>query len=153
MTARYSLDTVADFVSQEIGVTDWQAVEQATIDQFASATGDRQWIHVDVERCRRESPFGGPIAHGFLLLSLLAPMQMRLGLMPSGVSRAINAGLGEVKFQSPVLAGESVRLRVTLESIEPKGADRLLMVTSNVLEVQGKDKPALTASMAAMLYR
>ncbi|MGO1001260.1 MaoC family dehydratase [Lysobacter sp. CA196] len=153
MTQRYSFDTLGGQVGQELGVSAWLIVDQAMIDRFAETTGDRQWIHVDVERCRRESPFGGTIAHGFLLLSLLAPLQMQLGLLPEDVSRTINAGLGEVRFQAPVSAGERVRVRVTLASVEAKGEGRLLMITRNIMEIDGKDKPALVAEMAAMLYR
>jgi acyl dehydratase len=153
MSPRYSFDSLGEHVGQELGVSDWLSVDQAMIDGFAETTGDRQWIHVDVERCRKESPFGGTIAHGFLLLSLLAPLQMRLGLLPDDVARTINAGLGEVRFQTPVPAGGRVRLRVSLAAVEPKGEGRLLMVTRNVLEIDGQDKPALVAEMAALLYR
>jgi acyl dehydratase len=153
MSPRYSFDSLGEHVGQELGVSDWLSVDQAMIDGFAETTGDRQWIHVDVERCRKESPFGGTIAHGFLLLSLLAPLQMRLGLLPDDVARTINAGLGEVRFQAPVPAGGRVRLRVSLAAVEPKGEGRLLMVTRNVLEIDGQDKPALVAEMAALLYR
>lgn len=153
MSPRYTFDTLADHVGQELGVSDWRTVDQSMIDRFAETTGDRQWIHVDVERCRRQSPFGGPIAHGFLLLSLLAPLQMQLGLLPADIVRTINAGLSEVRFQAPVPAGGRVRLRVSLAAVEAKGEGRLLMITRNVLEIDGQDKPALVAEMAALLYR
>lgn len=153
MSHRYSFDHLGEYVSKELGVSAWQTVDQSMIDRFAETTGDRQWIHVDVERCREHSPFGGPIAHGFLLLSLLAPLQMQLGILPEDISQALNAGLGEVRFQAPVLAGERVRARVTLVSVQAKGEGRLLMITRNVMEIDGKDKPALVAEMAAMLYR
>lgn len=153
MIPNYSLDTLGDFVGKELGVSDWVVVDQHMINQFAESTGDHQWIHVDAERCKRESPFGAPIAHGFLTLSMLASLQMKLGTIPEGASRAMNCGVDQVKFQSPVLAGERVRARVTLKSADTKGTDRLLLVTGNVLEVEGKDRPALTADLVAMVYR
>ena len=153
MIPNYSLDTLGDFVGKELGVSDWVVVDQTMINQFAQSTGDHQWIHVDAERCKRESPFGAPIAHGFLTLSMLVPLQMQLGTIPAGVSRVMNCGVEQVKFQSPVLAGERVRARVTLKSVDAKGTSRLLLVTGNVMEVEGKDKPALTADLVAMVYR
>lgn len=150
----YGMTTAAAHIGRQLGVSGWVLVDQARIDQFGACTGDRQWIHVDIERCRQESPFGGPVAHGFLTLSLLANLQMQLGaLPPKGMSRAINAGVEGVRFQAPVLAGSRVRARVTLLSTEAKGADRILMVTQNVLEIEGSDKPALTANLVAMVYR
>lgn len=153
MIPNYSLDTLGDFVGKELGVSDWVVVDQNMIDQFAEGTGDHQWIHVDADRCKRESPFGAPIAHGFLTLSMLAALQMKLGVIPGGASRAMNCGVDQAKFLSPVLAGERVRARVTLKSADAKGADRLLLVTGNVMEVEGKDRPALTADLVAMVYR
>lgn len=153
MIPNYSLDTLGDFVGKELGVSDWVVVDQNMINQFAESTGDHQWIHVDAERCKRESPFGAPIAHGFLTLSMLVSLQMKLGTIPEGASRAMNCGVDQVKFQSPVLSGERVRARVTLKSVAAKGSDRLLLVTGNVMEVEGKDRPALTADLVAMVYR
>lgn len=149
----YNLDNIRYFVGRELGVSEWVTVEQSAISQFAECTGDHQWIHVDVERCRAESPFGAPIAHGFLTLSMVPALQMRMGMMPPGAARAINCGVNEVRFQSPVLAGERVRLRVVLQSVDGKGKTRLIAVTRNILEVEGKEKPALTADMVAMFYR
>lgn len=153
MIPNYSLDTLGDFVGKELGVSDWVVVDQNMIDRFAEGTGDHQWIHVDADRCKRESPFGAPIAHGFLTLSMLAALQMKLGVIPGGASRAMNCGVDQAKFLSPVLAGERVRARVTLKSADAKGTDRLLLVTGNVMEVEGKDRPALTADLVAMVYR
>ncbi len=152
MIPGYSLDRINNFVGRELGLSDWLIVDQEKIEQFAECTGDFQWIHVDVERCRKEGPFGAPIAHGFLSLSLLAALQMQLGCVPTGVRRAINAGVDQVKFQAPVLAGTRVRARVKLLSAEAKGDDRMLLVTRNVLEIEGNDKPALTANLIVMVY-
>lgn len=153
MTAEYRYDTVSQFVGRELGVSDWITVDQPRIDGFADCTGDRQWIHVDVERARRESPFGAPIAHGFLTLSLLAKLQMDLGVIPPDASRAINAGVNNVRFKAPVRADGRVRARVTLLSADAKGPDRLLLVTANVLEVEGEKEPAVSGELAAMVFR
>lgn len=153
MNPAYRFETVAQFVGKELGVTDWITVDQSRINGFADSTGDRQWIHVDVERARRESPFGAPIAHGFLTLSLLAKLQMDLGVIPPDASRAINAGVNNVRFKAPVRAGARVRARVTLLSAEAKSGDRLLLVTSNTLEVEGEKDPAVTGELTAMIFR
>src|SRR4029077_21224346 len=84
------------FVGRDLGVSEWVIVDQDRIDQFAACTGDRQWIHVDVDRARRESPFGGPIAHGYLTLSLVAAMVMDLGVIPPDAATALNYGLDKV---------------------------------------------------------
>ena len=104
------------------------------IDQFARTTLDEQWIHIDVERCRRESPYGAPIAHGFLTLSLLAPLLLRMGVIPTNASQAINCGIDNTRFLAPVLAGDRVRTRAELASADRKSGDRVLIVTRHVLE-------------------
>ena len=108
----YSLSTLGDFVGQELGVSDWITVDQARINQFADQTGDHQWIHVDVERARRESPFRSTIAHGYLTLSLAAACQMEMGVVPAGVVEALNYGLDRVRFLAPVTAGARIRDRI-----------------------------------------
>src|SRR6202008_157288 len=105
MNPAYRYDTVGQFVGQELGVSDWITVDQARIDTFAACTGDRQWIHVDVDRAKRESPFGTTIAHGFLPLSLLGGVMIDLGLVPEDASRVVNAGLNSVRFKAPVRSG------------------------------------------------
>ena len=110
----YSLYTLQDFIGQELGVSDWMTVDQARIDQFAACTEDHQWIHVDEDRARHESPYGTTIAHGYLTLSLLPRLRMNLGLVPDGVAHALNYGLDRVRFLNPVKAGARVRVRVTL---------------------------------------
>jgi acyl dehydratase len=104
---QYDVSTLGQFVGQELGVSDWLTVDQGRINEFADCTGDHQWIHVDVERARRESPLGSTIAHGFLTLSLLAAMQMELGIVPEGISQALNYGLNRVRFIAPVKAGHA----------------------------------------------
>ncbi|MGF6602187.1 acyl dehydratase [Paraburkholderia sp. GAS448] len=147
----YSVATIDDFVGRELGVSDWVVVDQARIDAFAACTGDRQWIHVDVERSTRESPFGGTIAHGYLTLSLLAALAMEIGLIPEDASAGLNYGLDKVRFMTPVKAGARVRNRVTLISVEKKGGGRIIVKTMNELQIEGEEKPALIAETLAML--
>ncbi len=141
----FTLDTLNDFVGQELGVIVWRTIEQEQIDQFADLTGDHQWIHVDVERARRESPFGSTIAHGYLTLSLVASLQLELGILPAGVSGALNYGVEVVRFLTPVRTGARIRNRVVLLSVEPRGDGRLLLKIRNTIEIEGETRPALIA--------
>ncbi|MGF6732025.1 acyl dehydratase [Paraburkholderia youngii] len=147
----YSIATIDEFVGRELGGSDWVVVDQARIDAFAHCTGDRQWIHVDVERARSESPFGGTIAHGYLTLSLLAALAMEIGLIPEDASAGLNYGLDKVRFMTPVKAGARVRNRVSLVSVEKKSGGRIIVKTMNELQIEGEDKPALVAETLAML--
>ncbi len=147
----YRLATVSQFVGRELGVSPWMDVTQQRVDQFAECTGDRQWIHIDVERAKRESPFGGTIAHGYLLLSLLGPSLLDLGIIPPDVPQAVVYGLDKVRFMSPVRAGARVRGRVSLVSAEDKGKGRMLLTSQCSLEIEGEEKPALMAQVLVML--
>lgn len=148
-----TFDTLKDFVGKELGVSDWITVDQAMINQFADCTGDRQWIHVDVERARRESPFRTPIAHGYLTLSLVATLAFDIGLAPEDTQAAFNYGLDRVRFITPVRAGSRVRLRTTLMSVEDKGPGQYLVKASNSIEIEGDTRLALVAETLVMLYR
>lgn len=128
----------------------WVTVDQELIDRFAVVTGDRQWIHVDVERARRESPFGGTIAHGYLTLSLLPAMRAEIGVVPAGVGQTINYGLDRVRFLEPVRAGARVRSRITLLGVEAKSSGQL-MRTLNTMEIEGADRPAMVAESLVLL--
>jgi acyl dehydratase len=147
----YTMSTVQHFVGRELGITDWVTVGQDRIDQFAACTGDRQWIHVDVERARRESPFGAPIAHGYLSLSLVAAMVMELGVIPPDAASALNYGLDKVRFVAPVKAGARVRLRASLASAEAQSGGRMLLKLQSTLEIENESKPALVAEVLCML--
>ena len=147
----YSMATTPQFVGHEFGASDWVAVDQDRIDQFAACTGDRQWIHVDVERATRESPFGGPIAHGYLTLSLVAATVMELGVIPEDAATGLNYGLDKVRFIAPVKAGARVRTRVSLISAEPQNGGRVLLKLQCTLEIEGEAKPALVAEVLCML--
>ena len=149
----FTLNTLDQFVGRELGVSDWIEIDQTRIDQFADCTEDHQWIHVDAERARRESPYGATIAHGFLTLSLLPKLRMDLGLIPDGVAHALNYGLDRVRFLMPVKTGARVRVRVTLVSVTDKGEGRLLLKSSNTVEIEGEARPALVAETLSMLIR
>jgi acyl dehydratase len=143
--------TAVQLVGRELGASDWVAVDQNRIDAFAACTGDRQWIHVDVERARRESPLGGPIAHGYLSLSLVAAMVMELGAIPPDAATGLNYGLDKVRFIAPVKAGARVRTRAHLVAAEAQGGGRMLLKLNCTLEIEGEAKPALVAEMLCML--
>ena len=143
--------TFGDFVGRELGVSDWEVVDQLRIDRFAQCTGDRQWIHVDEARAQRESPYGTTIAHGYLLLSLVAPTSLDVFIRPAGIGAALNYGIERVRFISPVRAGARVRNRIRLLAAEDKGDGRTLLTTENTLELEGSAKPALVAQVLSMV--
>ena len=146
------IDALRAKIGEEFGAFGEQVeVEQQMIDRFAELTGDHQWIHVDVERCRKESPFGGPIAHGFLTLSLLPRLRQNLGLIPDGVAHALNYGLDRVRFLAPVRTGSRIRVRVQLLSVADRGTGRTLVKTENTVEIAGEAKPALVAETLVLL--
>jgi len=147
----YSMATLPQFVGREFGLSDWVTVGQDRIDQFAACTGDRQWIHVDVERARRESPFGGPIAHGYLTLSLVAALVMELGVVPPDAAAALNYGLDKARFTAPVKAGARVRLRASLAAAEAQNGGRMLLKLQCTLEIEGEARPALVAELLCLL--
>jgi acyl dehydratase len=137
---------------QELGVSDWMVVDQARIDQFAECTGDRQWIHIDPQRARRQSPFRTTIAHGYLTLSIIGCLSQEMGVIPENTQAAFNYGLDKVRFLAPVKVGSRVRLRATLLSMEDKGPGQYLMKVANTIEIEGEEKPALMAETLAMFY-
>jgi acyl dehydratase len=147
----YTLARISEFVGRELGVSDWITVDQDRINEFAECTGDHQWIHVDVERARRESPFGTTIAHGYLTLSLLPVMQYSVGTLPEGVTAALNYGADRIRFIQPVKAGARIRDRITLMNAEDKGNGRVLVTSHHSVEIEGEEKPALVADTLAML--
>src|SRR5579871_1362756 len=114
----YTLATIADFVGKELGASDWITVDQRRIDDFAACTGDHQWIHVDVERAKRESPFGTTIAHGYLTLSLLPRLSWDSIEITQPMAMSVNYGSDKVRFMSPVPAGSRIRNRVKLLTVK-----------------------------------
>jgi acyl dehydratase len=152
MAKSMTFDDLKRMVGREVGVSPWVVVDQTMIQQFADCTGDRQWIHVDAERARRESPFRKTIAHGYLTLSLIGALIQHIGAIPENTMTAFNYGLDKVRFLAPVITGARVRLRTTLLSIEDKGRGQYLMKAANTIEIEGKKRPALIAETLAMLY-
>ncbi|WP_050929769.1 MaoC family dehydratase [Aestuariivita boseongensis] len=146
-----TFDSMAQMVGQKIGTSDWHEITQEAVNEFASSTGDHQWIHVDVERAKKESPFGGPVAHGYLTLSLIAGLSLDLGIVPKGTAAALNYGLDKVRFLAPVPVGAKVRLHVSLMSFDKKDNGQYLMKAENTIEIEGSDKPALIAETLAIL--
>jgi acyl dehydratase len=146
----HSLAELKSLTGQEVVVSDWIDISQQRVDTFAEATGDRQWIHVDVERSRRESPYGGTIAHGFLTLSLV-PGLMDTALCMTDVRVALNYGLNKVRFPAPVLVGSRVRGRIMLLAVDdiPDGAQMTWQVT---IEREGGDKPVCVAELVSRRY-
>ena len=145
-----SLTEIKNAVGREVGVSSWILVDQARIDAFAGATEDRQFIHVD-PAAAAQTPFGGTIAHGFLSLSLLSAMGAEAMLVPDGIKIAINYGLDRVRFLAPVRSGSRVRGRFTLDSVEEKAAGQVLLHHTVTVEIEGEDKPALSAVWLALI--
>ena len=137
-------------VGQELGVSDWLEVSQEQIDQFAAATGDRQWIHCDQQRAARESPYGATIAHGFLTLSLCVKLAEQIVAF-EGARLVVNYGLNRVRFPSPVKSGSNLRLSLKLLQARQL-ADSLELGYQCTLEVQGQAKPACIAEWLLRVY-
>jgi acyl dehydratase len=131
-------------IGTEVGTSSWITIDQQRIDAFAEATDDRQFIHVDPAAAAR-TPFGGTIAHGFLSLALLSRMGAEAMLVPEGLKIAINYGLDRVRFLAPVRSGSRVHGRFSLDSVEEKAPGQWLLRHSVTVEIEGEDKPALTA--------
>ncbi len=146
-----TLDEIRSRIGEEVGVSSWLTVDQPRIDAFADATEDRQFIHVDPEAAA-QTPFGQTIAHGFLSLSLLSRMGAEAMLLPEGLQMAINYGFDRVRFIAPVKSGKRVRGRFTLDSVEEKASGRVLMRHRVSVEIEGEEKPALTALWLTMIF-
>jgi acyl dehydratase len=138
-----SLADLAACVGQEVAVSEWVEISQAQVNRFAEATGDHQWIHVDVERAKA-GPFGGPIAHGFLTLSLL-PVFFESAFDIRNTRMGVNYGLNRVRFTAPVPVGSRLRARLTLQAIEPIEQGGQQMTWGVVVEREGAEKPVCFA--------
>lgn len=146
-----SLATLSSWVGREIGVSHWVRIDQSRIDRFADCTDDHQWIHVDIERAGRESPFGTTVAHGFLTVSMLARFIFEGVIEPAGLPHALNYGIDKLRFLAPVRAGACVRDRIVLGAIEDKGNGASLLTLHNTVEIEGEPKPALVATTLVMV--
>jgi acyl dehydratase len=144
------IEGLKGIVGQQIGPSEWREVTQDMINTFAEVSGDHQWIHVDIERSKAESPFGGPIAHGYLTLSLL-PMLMPQIVEITGFKMGVNYGTDKVRFPSPVPVGSRVRAGATLDSAEPIDGG-IAMVLTVTMEVEGGSKPAMVATSLSRRY-
>jgi acyl dehydratase len=145
-----NLADIGGLVGQEVAISDWLVVTQDRINAFADATGDHQWIHVDSQRARAETPFGATIAHGFLTLSLLSAL-MRDAVTVSGPRMTLNYGLNRVRFVSPVPSGSRIRARVALATVDDMG-DSIQAIWSVTIEREGGDKPAVVAEWIVRYY-
>ncbi|MGY1733337.1 MaoC family dehydratase [Geodermatophilus sp. SYSU D01045] len=150
MATTTTMAEVSGLIGEELGTSDWFEVTQDRVDTFADATGDHQWIHVDVERAKAESPFGGPIAHGYLTLSLLVPLFAQVFVV-SDTAMGVNYGLDKVRFPSPVPVGSRVRLTATLKDVE-QVAGGLQLTFAAVVEREGSEKPACIAEPVYRYY-
>jgi acyl dehydratase len=149
-TTAEGIEGVQSLVGRQLGASDWVEITQEMVNQFADATGDHQWIHVDPERAKRASPFGGPIAHGYLTLSLLPQLLPQI-VEITGFRMGVNYGTEKVRFPAPVPVGSRVRISAALDSATPfeGGVQMNLSVTA---EVEGASKPALAATVLLRRY-
>ena len=149
-----SIDELKGMIGQETGVSAWLEITQDRVNQFADVTEDHQWIHVDVERAKA-SPLGGPIAHGYLTLSLLPGLRQHgwEGVkMELGAKMAINYGLNRVRFITPVHVGKRVRLRSKLLSVEEVQPNIYQTISENTVEIEGSERPAMVAESIGRTY-
>jgi acyl dehydratase len=146
-----TLDDILAKVGREVGVSSWLLVDQARIDAFADATEDRQFIHTD-PTAAAQTPFGGTIAHGFLTLSLLSRMAPEAMLVPENIKMALNYGLDRVRFLAPVRSGRRVRGRFKLDSAEERAPGQWLLRHEVTVEIEGEEKPALTALWLGLIF-
>jgi len=150
--ANHSVANLHQHVGHDFGLSEPLVIEQSRIDQFAQCTGDHQWIHVDVDRARRQGPFGGTIAHGLLSLSLIPAVQYALGVYPADAGNILNYGFDKVRFLAPVPAGKAIVVRVELAGVEAKGPGRHLVCTKNTAYLADEPlRPVLVAESLAMV--
>jgi len=148
-----TLDELKALKGQELGVSEWHLVTQEEINQFADATHDHQWIHVDPERAKKESPFGGPVAHGYYTLSL-APYFMEQIVAVKGIRMGVNYGLNKLRYTGPVRVGKRVRLKAALAEVEDIANSAGVQVTVGMtFEVEGESKPGCVAEALYRYYK
>jgi acyl dehydratase len=148
-----SHEDLKDHVGKQIATTEWLTVTQERIQQFADATGDHQWIHVDVERSKRESPYKNTIAHGFLTLSLLPQLMPQVLQIKNGVRMGINYGLNRVRFVSAVRSDSRIRAHFTLQSLKEVADNGVEIVYAVTVECEGSEKPCCVAEWVVRSYR
>jgi acyl dehydratase len=146
-----NLDEIRGKIGTEIGVSPWIEISQPNIDLFADVTGDHQFIHVDPQAAA-QTPFGGTVAHGFLTLSLLSQMASSVMYVPEGLKMAVNYGFEKVRFIAPVRSGKRVRGRFTLANMEEKRPGQWQFLHNVIVEIEGEEKPALTADWIGLIF-
>lgn len=139
-----------NYVGQEIGHSEWVTIDQDRVNKFADATGDHQWIHIDVERAKRELPTQGTIAHGYLTLSLIPWLGAQI-MRIEGVSRGINYGSNKVRFTNMVPVGAKVRAKLKMLNVEAKAGGKQL-TSEYTIEIQGQDRPACVAETIGLVF-
>lgn len=145
------VEELRQLVGEDIGTSEWVEITQERVNKFAEATGDHQWIHTDPERAKQESPFGGPIAHGFLTISLSPLLQAEV-MIVDGITMGVNYGLNKLRFPAPVPVGSRVRMHMQLKEVDDV-SDGVVQVTSVLtFEVEGQEKPACVAESIARFY-
>ena len=155
MSYHTALTDLRSKVGTETHLGEWLTIDQARIDAFADATLDHQWIHVDPERAARESPFGEPVAHGYLTLSLIPHLAGRVNAeKPAypGIRLSVNYGLNRVRFPHPVVAGSRIRTRTELVSVEEVAGNGLQQINKVTVEIEGAAKPACVAETVSRIY-
>jgi acyl dehydratase len=145
-----AFDEVKNLVGKSLGHSAWREITQEQVNTFADATDDHQWIHVDPKRAQ-EGPFGAPIAHGFLTLSLLIPMWSEL-FDVTGVKTKVNYGLDKVRFTSPVKVGSRIRMTVTITDVQEVKGNGLHLVAEATIEIEGQERPAVVATFLSRFY-
>ncbi|WP_181796291.1 MaoC family dehydratase [Streptomyces sp. WELS2] len=149
-TTAHGLDELKSLAGTDLGRTGWREITQDRVNTFADATDDHQWIHTDPERAKA-GPFGGPIAHGYLTLSLIIPLFNEL-LEIDGISMSVNYGLEKVRFPSPVPVGARIRLHGVVDSVEDVKGDGVQMALTFTVEIEGGTKPACVAQAVYRHY-
>ena len=147
-----SLSAYQAMVGKEVGVSSWHLVDQTRIDDFADVIEDHQFIHIDPERAKRETPFGSTVAHGFLTMSLLSIMSYEVMPVIEGTTMGVNYGFDKLRFISPVRAGSRVRGRFVLAEAKLRKEKELQSRTNVTIEIEGEEKPALVADWLGLIY-
>ena len=152
MANTITIEEAEGLIGQELGVSDWTLIDQERINKFADVTADWQFIHIDPDRAKAETPFGGTIAHGYLTLSLLAGFAYQAVPSFEGAKMGVNYGLNKVRFLAPVRVDSRVRGRFVMKSIEKKSETSVMAIYDVTVEIEGEDKPALVAEWVTMVF-
>jgi acyl dehydratase len=145
------MEKLKQMIGQENGLSDWVLIDQDRINRFAEVTGQRSWIHVDIDKAK-DGPYGGTIGHGDLTLSLIPLFNASAKYLPEGVQMAVNYGLNKVRYLNPVPVDNRVRSRMVITGIEEKQPGRILMTITHTIEIEGQEKPACIAETLTMFF-